>query len=418
MCIRDRPWLLGVFLPFALAAHEHHHEHHHEYHHEHAGHGHHHHLQPNQSLSAIFISNLVEACPWLLLGLVCTSLMQIFGPTTNTINGFLQHTVPAVAALLGMLVPLCSCGALPIALGMIEQGVSPRVVVAFLTAAQSAGLDSALLTAGLLGFNIAGARLLGALLLAIAAGSATPAVALPHGAESSSPDPPSQPNTNKLRGLSDWVGLAELITVNTCALFDQVVVSLSLGILATSICTLWASSFAAVAVSAPQWILRIVVPALSLPLQLCEHGTVAFASALHAAGMSPGTAFAFLVTAPATNLASLALVLRHGGGAQAVRRIGLAIVLSAAAMATAFDMAGASFEPPDAADLVPEVVTVVSVVLVGAMGMNSIKVRWSRQMVAPQVQADRNGGCCSLEEADCHDCCETEQLPQCAERDL
>jgi len=60
--------------------------------------------------------------------------------------------------MLSAQVPLCSCGALPIAMSLIDHGMSPRAVIAFLTAAQSAGLDSAMITTGFLGLQAAGLR--------------------------------------------------------------------------------------------------------------------------------------------------------------------------------------------------------------------------------------------------------------------
>jgi hypothetical protein len=55
-------------------------------------------------------------------------------------------------------------------------------------------------------------------------------------------------------------------------------------------------------------LIRMLVLLSSVPLQLCEHSTVAFAAAISQAGGTPGLAFAFLLTAPSTNLASLLLL--------------------------------------------------------------------------------------------------------------
>ena len=58
------------------------------------------------------------------------------------------------------------------ALGLTRQGASPGGVVAFMTAAQSAGLDSFTFTYGILGARVAFARLAGAAVLAMTAGLA------------------------------------------------------------------------------------------------------------------------------------------------------------------------------------------------------------------------------------------------------
>lgn len=62
---------------------------------------------------------------------------------------------------------------------------------------------------------------------------------------------------------------------------------------------------------------RIWLFSLSMPLQMCEHGVVMFAQSLLHAGLSHGTAFVFLVVAPAVNAATL-LFIYYRVGAEAV----------------------------------------------------------------------------------------------------
>lgn len=72
----------------------------------------------------------------------------------------------------GLATPLCSCGALPMALSLSAAGSAPAAVVSFLTAAQSAGLDSVVFTNGMMGWQVALYRLFGSLLIAVASGVA------------------------------------------------------------------------------------------------------------------------------------------------------------------------------------------------------------------------------------------------------
>ena len=74
--------------------------------------------------------------------------------------------------------PLCSCGAIPMAIGLSSSGASPAAVVSFLTAAQSAGFDSIAITYGMLGGETAAARLVGAICLSLGAGVAVGRVAV------------------------------------------------------------------------------------------------------------------------------------------------------------------------------------------------------------------------------------------------
>ena len=126
-------------------------------------------------------------------------------------------------------------------------------------------------------------------------------------------------------------------------------------------------------------------------------------------GVSPGTAFAFLVVAPATNLASLAMVVQHGGGSAAVQKIAGAIVISAAIMATVFDMAEAKFEAPETTDVMPEIVVMLSVAAVGVMSAMSIYKRvGGAALRSGEHSATASGACCDVETQLESGCCEVQ----------
>eukprot|EP00966_Prymnesium_polylepis_P157969 3651102-Prymnesium_polylepis.1 len=88
-------------------------------------------------------------------------------------------------------------------------------------------------------------------------------------------------------------------------------------------------------------LVRLAVLAAALPLQLCEHSTVAYAAAIQKAGGAPGLAFAFLLAAPATNLPTLLLLLRsRGHGRAAAVRLAAALTAAALALSYAVDASG------------------------------------------------------------------------------
>ena len=84
---------------------------------------------------------------------------------------------------------------------------------------------------------------------------------------------------------------------------------------------------------------RATIVVGSLPFQLCEHGVVSFAAALQKSGASHGTAHAFLLMAPATNIATLGAVLKATGGLDrfAPLRSAAAISILAFGMSYVFD---------------------------------------------------------------------------------
>ena len=141
---------------------------------------------PSLVASALSVADgFAEACPWLLMGIFTTmaltwlsSPLKLGGRLSRSLTladdagGFALAAMCVKATILGLVCPLCSCGAVPLAMGLSRAGVAPAAMLAFLIAAQSSGLDSAVLTWGLLGARLALLRLLGSSLLAMMAGLA------------------------------------------------------------------------------------------------------------------------------------------------------------------------------------------------------------------------------------------------------
>ena len=93
----------------------------------------------NQILSAftLFLSLLVEAIPFLLMGVLLSGVLLIFVDERKLIailpkNPFLGALA---GSLLGFMFPVCECGNVPVARRLISQGVPISVAVSFLLAA-------------------------------------------------------------------------------------------------------------------------------------------------------------------------------------------------------------------------------------------------------------------------------------------
>lgn len=85
----------------------------------------------------IFLSLLVEAIPFLLLGVLLSSFLLIFVDERKLIKSLPGNPVFGAFAgsLIGFLFPVCECGNVPVARRLISQGISPAVAVGFLLAA-------------------------------------------------------------------------------------------------------------------------------------------------------------------------------------------------------------------------------------------------------------------------------------------
>lgn len=84
----------------------------------------------------MFISILLEALPFVLLGTLVSSLMHLY-LNADVIKYWLRrgHWLGlATAALLGFLFPVCECAIIPITRGLVRKGVPVGMAVAFLLA--------------------------------------------------------------------------------------------------------------------------------------------------------------------------------------------------------------------------------------------------------------------------------------------
>lgn len=85
----------------------------------------------------LFLSLLVEALPFLLLGVLFSGLLLLFVDERKLANALPRHPLLGafVGSLIGFLFPVCECGNVPVARRLITQGVPASVAIGFLLAA-------------------------------------------------------------------------------------------------------------------------------------------------------------------------------------------------------------------------------------------------------------------------------------------
>jgi hypothetical protein len=85
----------------------------------------------------IFLSLLVEAIPFLLLGVLLSSFLLIFVDERKLIKSLPGNPIFGAFAgsLIGFLFPVCECGNVPVARRLMSQGITPSIAIGFLLAA-------------------------------------------------------------------------------------------------------------------------------------------------------------------------------------------------------------------------------------------------------------------------------------------
>jgi uncharacterized protein len=90
-----------------------------------------------QSFKTIFLSIIFEAAPFLMLGVLISSLLQV-----SISEERLRRIIPKnpvigllVASLLGVLFPVCECGMIPVARRLIQKGMPAYLGITYMLAA-------------------------------------------------------------------------------------------------------------------------------------------------------------------------------------------------------------------------------------------------------------------------------------------
>ncbi|MBO6189285.1 MAG: SO_0444 family Cu/Zn efflux transporter [Alloprevotella sp.] len=114
-----------------------------------------------------------EMSPYLLLGFFMAGLMHAFIPKkfyTKYLSGRSFRSV-LNAAILGIPLPLCSCGVIPTAMSLRKEGASKGAATSFLIATPQTGVDSIIATFSLMGLPFAIIRPIVAFITALFGGA-------------------------------------------------------------------------------------------------------------------------------------------------------------------------------------------------------------------------------------------------------
>ncbi len=111
--------------------------------------------------------------PYLLLGFLISRLLHVYVPKHfhSRFLGKKGFGSVARAALLGVLIPLCSCGVIPTSMSLKKEGASDGSTISFLVSTPQTGVDSILATYSVLGLPFAVFRAIAALITGIFSGA-------------------------------------------------------------------------------------------------------------------------------------------------------------------------------------------------------------------------------------------------------
>lgn len=255
-----------------------------------------------------FVGLFVESAPYLLLGMLIAGAINQMLPRPWVEKTLGNKNSVVTAALIGAPLPLCSCSVIPVAMGIRRSGASKASTASFLVATPETGVDSIGITYALMGPVMAIVRPIVAVMSAIITGMAISSLA--------KENPPSHHTTrcNSCCGAVQDVKeqgvvkrLFQSIRYGFGKLLADFVLWLLIGLtFAALIQTYVPETFFSAFGHGVFAMLTIV--ALSIPMYVCATASTPIAAGLMLAGMSPGAALVFMLTGPATNIATLMVI--------------------------------------------------------------------------------------------------------------
>ncbi|MFH1349480.1 MAG: SO_0444 family Cu/Zn efflux transporter [Pseudomonadota bacterium] len=258
---------------------------------------------------------------YVLFGILVAGLLRIFLPPEAVAHHLGRGKFLSVfkAALIGIPLPLCSCGVLPAAASLKRQGANNGATTAFLISTPESGVDSIAITYAMLDPVMTIARPTAAFATAALAGLAENFLGAKE-TQKEIPSDPTCPVDSCCTGIDCppeehsrhhtfkekvWAGLRFAII----ELWGDMAVWFLVGIILAGMITTFIPSEIMTRYLGGGLQAMLIMLAMGIPLYICATASTPIAAAFILTGVSPGAALVFLLAGPATNITSLTVLL-------------------------------------------------------------------------------------------------------------
>ena len=248
----------------------------------------------------------VEIAPYLLFGFLFAGILKVYFPQ-KLLNKYMGKSSPTAslnASLLGVPMPLCSCGVIPTGISLFRNGASRGSTNSFLISTPQTGVDSILVTYSMLGLPFAIIRPIVALITGITGGILTNWL-IPEKTSKKVSAQVFEVDDTKKSALKRFSLMLEYAFVS---FLQDIMKWLVIGLLlAALISVLVPDSFFEQYIG-NSLLEMLVVLIASIPLYVCATASVPLAAVLLIKGLSPGAVLVFLMAGPATNAATMTVL--------------------------------------------------------------------------------------------------------------
>ncbi len=253
------------------------------------------------------------ALPWLAIGYLFAGLLKVLVPAD-----FLEKHIGSgfksilIATLIGIPLPLCSCGVIPTAMGLRRRGASLGATLAFLIATPMTTVTTLFLLYAFFGWKFVILMLFAGFSIAILTGLF--ADIFIDSSETEIKKEAKCPHCNVTCEHEHYFGLTEKIKeifkYGFLEMGKDTLGWILLGLLGAGIIATLAPKEVIGRYLGAGFLPLILMVIIGTPMYICSTGSIPFVAALVSKGLTIGGAVVFLIVGPATNLSTF-FVLTH-----------------------------------------------------------------------------------------------------------
>ncbi len=248
------------------------------------------------------LANLtMEMAPYLLLGFLFAGILYGWFPKKKVYKYLGKPNSASVinAALIGIPLPLCSCGVIPTGISFYNSGASKGSSVSFLISTPQTGVDSAMVTYSLLGLPMAIIKPIIALFTGFLGGFLTNKFDRDHELNDNMANAENGAADRSLKGMLRYAFVEFL---------EDIAKWLVLGLALAALIEILVPESFFTSYLGNEYLEMLLIMVAAIPLYVCATGSVPIAAILMLKGLSPGAAIVFLMAGPATNAATMTVI--------------------------------------------------------------------------------------------------------------